>query len=257
MLRVSISFRHGYSALKQRAHQDLPFANAVSMVTYFRQALALDERRVKFQPEFRRGAAAVPPVIDGRPRNKEVWFLGVHTSVGGGNDPDVGPSLSNIPFRWMLWEAVQCGLRTGAVSILQNYAFMSIPEVWEYVQTCLAPSLSALFVRSPAVGAPMVLPTTIRADPGSVTRIREQFDQLHRQQVIRLAAQYDTQLALAPNVQQGIVAGDPATADLRSNFADSLHGPAYWMMDYAPLFLQRRWYTFNNVGEYVEIRDRW
>lgn len=32
--------------------ENLPFASGVGSVQYFRQALALDERRVKFQPEY-------------------------------------------------------------------------------------------------------------------------------------------------------------------------------------------------------------
>lgn len=72
------------------------------MVTYFRQALALDERRVKFQPEFRHCSPDSQGTANGIPRNKEVWFLGVHTAVGGGSESDDGPSLANVPFRWML-----------------------------------------------------------------------------------------------------------------------------------------------------------
>lgn len=242
---------------------DLPFASTVSMVTYFRQALALDERRVKFQPEFRRHdpnlpqPMSPPPNVAGQiPRNKEVWFRGVHSSVGGSSDPDDGPSLSNIPFRWMLWEAVQCDLRTGPISILQSYAFMSIPTVAAYIPACLSPAMFALFHQPiQAIGvSPMVLPRNV--DRGSITQIRAQFNENHRRHVIHLAAQYDTTLSLAPGNPQAAV-GQPTTQDLLSDFEDSLCGLAYWMMDYAPLFLQRRWYALGAAGNYAEHRDRW
>lgn len=58
-------------------------------------------------------------------KHTEVWFMGCHSDVGGGNDLNDQPSLSNIPFRyalsfiasswrpdprWMLREAVRVGL---------------------------------------------------------------------------------------------------------------------------------------------------
>jgi hypothetical protein len=33
------------------------------------------------------------------PKSKEVWFIGAHSDVGGGNDLNGQPSLSNISFR--------------------------------------------------------------------------------------------------------------------------------------------------------------
>ena len=32
-------------------------------------------------------------------KHAEVWFMGCHSDVGGGNDVNDEPSLSNIPFR--------------------------------------------------------------------------------------------------------------------------------------------------------------
>lgn len=32
-------------------------------------------------------------------KHVEVWFMGCHSDVGGGNDRNDDPSLSNIPFR--------------------------------------------------------------------------------------------------------------------------------------------------------------
>lgn len=57
-------------------------------------AMALDERRQAFQVTRVRGAY-------------EVWFRGVHSDIGGGNN-NVG--LSNIALRWMLRKAVAAGL---------------------------------------------------------------------------------------------------------------------------------------------------
>ncbi|KAL0958322.1 hypothetical protein HGRIS_000467 [Hohenbuehelia grisea] len=77
-------------------------------VCVFRHALALDELRVKFLPEYANGGAGPP--TDGLGNVKEVWFAGSHSDVGGGNfinqDLDIfGPSL-----RWMSYEALECGL---------------------------------------------------------------------------------------------------------------------------------------------------
>ncbi|KAH9485828.1 hypothetical protein JR316_0002743 [Psilocybe cubensis] len=101
-------------------------------VCAFRHALALDELRVKFLPEYANGGAG-PPDRDSEPVQneaketvvqhaerstmtkrgniKEVWFAGSHSDVGGGNDDNpendqFGPSL-----RWMTYEAILWGLR--------------------------------------------------------------------------------------------------------------------------------------------------
>ncbi|KAJ9091188.1 hypothetical protein QFC20_007698 [Naganishia adeliensis] len=259
--------RDTVSSLGGLSAPDLPFASAVSMVTYFRQALALDERRVKFQPEFRRDDPGVPPdeddvdvdcldddldddLDDGLdpniPRNKEVWFLGVHTSVGGGHDQDNGPSLSNIPFRWMLNEAVQCGLRTGPISILQSYAFMEIPTVQAYVQGILSANIRAHL--NP------LLPGNAVRNRALMGRIRREFTENRRRNVIRFAAQFDTSLS---NVHADAAAGLPTTTCLLQPKHESLSGPAYFTMDYFPLGIQRRWYALDAAGNYVEHRDRW
>lgn len=53
-------------------------------------ALALDEARQAFRPTRVKGGC-------------EVWFRGVHSDVGGGNN---NPSLNDITLRWMLRKAV-------------------------------------------------------------------------------------------------------------------------------------------------------
>lgn len=57
-------------------------------------ALALDESRKAFRPTRLRGS-------------REVWFRGVHSDVGGGNN---NLALNDIALRWMLRKAIACGL---------------------------------------------------------------------------------------------------------------------------------------------------
>jgi Uncharacterized alpha/beta hydrolase domain (DUF2235) len=57
-------------------------AESAENICFFRQALALDERRVKFLPEY----VAAPrdwfkPGEFGPPRCKEVWFRGCHSDM--------------------------------------------------------------------------------------------------------------------------------------------------------------------------------
>lgn len=69
-------------------------------------ALALDERRVMFEPVLWR----CPPGWDGHV--EQVWFRGTHGDIGGqlsGFAP--ARELANIPLVWMLEQAEACGLR--------------------------------------------------------------------------------------------------------------------------------------------------
>jgi uncharacterized protein (DUF2235 family) len=61
-------------------------------------ALALDEARQAFRPTRLRGGC-------------EVWFRGVHSDVGGGND---NHALNDISLRWMLHKAIASGLPMAA-----------------------------------------------------------------------------------------------------------------------------------------------
>ncbi len=63
-------------------------------VKYCYHALALDEARQAFRPTRLKGA-------------QEVWFRGVHSDVGGGND---NHALNDITLRWMLSKAIASGL---------------------------------------------------------------------------------------------------------------------------------------------------
>ncbi|KDR70482.1 hypothetical protein GALMADRAFT_76143, partial [Galerina marginata CBS 339.88] len=87
-------------------------------VCYFRHALALDERRVKFLPEYAYGGEAKPPAnspappMGNPPHTLEVWFAGTHSDIGGGNAENSGMNRSRPPLRWMVFEAGALGLRT-------------------------------------------------------------------------------------------------------------------------------------------------
>jgi hypothetical protein len=65
-------------------------------VKYCYHALALDEARQAFRPTRLRGKYS-----------QEVWFRGVHSDVGGGND---NHALNDITLRWMLHKAMASGL---------------------------------------------------------------------------------------------------------------------------------------------------
>ncbi|KAJ8501623.1 hypothetical protein ONZ45_g12088 [Pleurotus djamor] len=78
-------------------------------VCHFRHALALDERRAKFQPEYVNGGLGP---IQGETRSdvKEVWFKGTHSDIGGGNIQNKSLNNFSESLRWMTFEAQSCGL---------------------------------------------------------------------------------------------------------------------------------------------------
>ena len=69
-----------------------------------RQALAIDERRMKFEPSLWQ---ATPDGRTDDPRVKQVWFEGVHSDVGGGY---AETGLSDTALLWMAVEANRQGL---------------------------------------------------------------------------------------------------------------------------------------------------
>jgi uncharacterized protein (DUF2235 family) len=77
-------------------------------------ALALDERRHTF--DLHRLSAQVAASQD-EGRLFEVWFRGVHSDVGGGNN---NPGLSSITLNWMLRKAISCGLPIRADKVAEN-----------------------------------------------------------------------------------------------------------------------------------------
>jgi uncharacterized protein (DUF2235 family) len=77
-------------------------------------ALSLDDERTTFHPTLWDESKQTPaaPRPDGKQhisdeRITQVWFAGVHSSVGGGYPDD---SLAHIPLVWMMKQAEACGL---------------------------------------------------------------------------------------------------------------------------------------------------
>ncbi|KAK7682428.1 hypothetical protein QCA50_014633 [Cerrena zonata] len=88
----------------------LPFTTTgMTNVCLFRHALALDERRVKFIPEYYypNDEAQLPDI-------KEVWFVGCHGDIGGGivSGPQEHRHYDE-PLRWMYYEAIKAGILLG------------------------------------------------------------------------------------------------------------------------------------------------
>ncbi|KAG2145764.1 hypothetical protein DEU56DRAFT_181227 [Suillus clintonianus] len=119
---------------------NFPSTATCDHVCYFRQALALDERRVKFLPEYAYGAMsnrsnwfkyqelALPPTDEGR--IKEVWFAGSHSDVGGAcwKKTSYPHDFRNIPLLWMLKEAHEAGLLVNPRDVAFNYESEPIME---------------------------------------------------------------------------------------------------------------------------------
>uniref|UniRef100_A0A8H8CPW0 T6SS Phospholipase effector Tle1-like catalytic domain-containing protein n=1 Tax=Psilocybe cubensis TaxID=181762 RepID=A0A8H8CPW0_PSICU len=80
-------------------------------------SIALDERRVKFLPEYAHSGRSpnnIPQSDDGKcaPHVLEVWFAGTHSDIGGGSVENPELDRSRPPLRWMVFEAGKFGLRT-------------------------------------------------------------------------------------------------------------------------------------------------
>ncbi|PVF95702.1 hypothetical protein CPB86DRAFT_710764 [Serendipita vermifera] len=100
--------------------KNLPLTDTVDHVCFFRHALALDERRVKFLPEYAiyeqdrrpaisKGLNQDPSTRPPPPHIKEVWFPGTHSDIGGGNQLNVNLDLGRTPGIWMMSEAIGSG----------------------------------------------------------------------------------------------------------------------------------------------------
>ncbi|KAF8066480.1 hypothetical protein FPV67DRAFT_1494961 [Lyophyllum atratum] len=96
-----------------------PIESSYSIIRTFRHAVALDERRIKFQTNLwnrAKDAKLRPTTSDGSEENRhtrkpgsvdiqEVWFAGCHCDVGGGSVKNgTQHSLARIPLRWMVRE---------------------------------------------------------------------------------------------------------------------------------------------------------
>ncbi|GAA5941076.1 hypothetical protein JCM10213_001707 [Rhodosporidiobolus nylandii] len=107
----------------------LPFASGTNYISAFRHALSLDERRARYAEQV---WIAEPPAPDASEDDhapttvKEVWFAGAHSNVGGGEFPydgDATPSLSHLPLRWLLREAVEQGLELDSARVAASPIF--------------------------------------------------------------------------------------------------------------------------------------
>ena len=110
----------------RRRHQfhDVRLSDAVLCA---RQALAIDEHRIKFEPSLWEpqemldaSVGAVPPED---PRVKQVWFEGAHSDVGGGY---AETGLSDTALGWMTSEAATQGL-VFDYSLLDQYLTCGSP----------------------------------------------------------------------------------------------------------------------------------
>jgi hypothetical protein len=107
-----------------RQKKSLPkTTDGMGYVCFFRHALALDERRVKFLPEYICGNSSKRTY--GNDCN-ELWFAGTHSDMyvlyfcyssiwlnhysGGGNRENENMDLRSPPLRWMVLEAKAHGL---------------------------------------------------------------------------------------------------------------------------------------------------
>ncbi|KAK7036459.1 hypothetical protein VNI00_011656 [Paramarasmius palmivorus] len=98
-----------------RGKDQLPLTiNGMKHVCFFRHALARDERRVKFLPEYVQGglgpsSGETEPARCGVAHTKEVWFAGSHSDIGG-NIPNRKINNNGPALRWMAREAASTGL---------------------------------------------------------------------------------------------------------------------------------------------------
>ncbi|KAF8873815.1 hypothetical protein BD779DRAFT_1451418 [Infundibulicybe gibba] len=138
--------------------KSLPLTDTCEHFCYMRHALALDERRVKFQPEYARGGEswvptpaqqANPNTPKSRPRVKEVWFAGSHS--------DINTELNNasIPALWMGNEAMLAGLDLTASraewdwnKLKEDRPTESLSVVWWFLEVFLFKQLSYKGTRS-------------------------------------------------------------------------------------------------------------
>ncbi|KAJ7097715.1 hypothetical protein C8R44DRAFT_643175 [Mycena epipterygia] len=90
-----------------------PLTSSAQHICIFRHALALDERRVKFLPEYVDGGGSAQQ-SDPKFASfdvKEVWFPSTHSDIGGGIKKNGNLNLSTVPLMWMENEATLAGLR--------------------------------------------------------------------------------------------------------------------------------------------------
>ena len=85
-----------------------PFTRNIANVETARHGLALDEKR-RFYADYR----LTESVVSDEQRDvEELWFVGVHSDVGGGLSDD--QPLAKVSLEWMLGEAEACGFELDA-----------------------------------------------------------------------------------------------------------------------------------------------
>ncbi|KAJ7801624.1 hypothetical protein B0H13DRAFT_1672506, partial [Mycena leptocephala] len=130
------------------------------LVKTVRHAVALDEHRVKFKPNWWRNQtwdACKPELESGHnPKTnvKQVWFAGAHCDVGGGSVLNgTTHALSRIPLRWMIRECFvtktgilfkAAKLRTAGLDPTKLY-----PEVTKRNDAPKTPKTSGRLIRAP------------------------------------------------------------------------------------------------------------
>jgi uncharacterized protein (DUF2235 family) len=85
----------------------LPYTANNADISIARHAIAIDERRAFFPPNFWRPAGKEP---SGPKDLKQVWFPGSHCDVGGGYPEGPESAQSKYPLAWMIREADNAGL---------------------------------------------------------------------------------------------------------------------------------------------------
>jgi uncharacterized protein (DUF2235 family) len=91
----------------------LPYTTNNDSVEFVRHAVSIDERRCFFRQNLWSHDHSENTDL------KEVWFAGVHSDIGGGYPPEQA-QLSRVALRWMMSEAVSCGLNLDPDRSLQE-----------------------------------------------------------------------------------------------------------------------------------------
>ncbi|KAF8507498.1 hypothetical protein JB92DRAFT_3121813 [Gautieria morchelliformis] len=142
----------------------LPLTDQTDHICFFRHALALDERRVKYLPEYAHGGVSQQKVAQrnedtsqpakarrsagltadedevndtktdiesssSHPRIKEVWFPGTHSDIGGGNQLNLNLELGKTSGLWMSYEAISNGLQMRPTKV--DWDWKNLGEVKE------------------------------------------------------------------------------------------------------------------------------
>ncbi|KAG1740618.1 hypothetical protein EDB19DRAFT_1635214, partial [Suillus lakei] len=118
------------SSVGIRKENILPSTDTCDHICYFRQALALDECRVKFLPEYVYGGMSdrlksklAPPHKNESHNVKEVWFAGSHS------DTDNALNFQDMPLLWMREEAFEVGLLLNPPKVAFRYEDMKESKI--------------------------------------------------------------------------------------------------------------------------------